>query len=277
MVRFVTEIRTSLVIPCYNEADGIAHLCRRLGVLVAELEADGPVEVLFIDDGSTDETVREIEAEAAGLPFRIVRHASNRGLGAAIKTAIFDARGEEIVTLDSDCTYDPSQVPELLKPLRDGADVVTGSPYHPQARLEGVVGWRLFMSRGLSTLYSLVTPCRLYTYTSCFRAYRAEMARRLEAPDDGFLAVSQLLIDAMHKDMAIVEVPTTLGRRQFGDSKIRVVSLTIAHLRELVRLAARRFLRNRSGRTSPHCSSTRNGVQDDQPPPTTQRCKPHRT
>lgn len=235
------RVLTSLVVPCFNEVEGIPQLCRRLRSLVPELEPAGAVEVLFVDDGSTDDTLQAIRTEAEQLPYRIVRHERNRGLGAALKTAFAHAEGEEIVTLDSDCTYDPDQVPALLAALRDGADVVTASPYHPRGRVAGVVLWRLLLSRSLSYVYWLLLPVRLYTYTSCFRAYRTSRVRELDAPDDGFLAVSQLLIDAILRGMRVVEVPATLTPRRFGQSKIRVVSVMMSHLREIGGLLRQRF------------------------------------
>ena len=74
------------------------------------------------------------------MPCRIVRHAENLGIGAALRTGFAESRGAELVTLDSDCTYDPARIPELLAPLRGGAEVVTASPYHPDGAVEGVPG-----------------------------------------------------------------------------------------------------------------------------------------
>jgi dolichol-phosphate mannosyltransferase len=244
----VSSVLTSLVVPCFNEEAGIEQLCRKLEELVARLEVDGPVEVVFVDDGSTDGTRAAIEAQARQLRFSIVSHDRNRGLGAALRTGFLHAAGEEVVTLDSDCTYDPAQVPELLAPLRDGADLVTASPYHPRGRVVGVSGWRLVLSRGLSWLYWAVLPVRLYTYTSCFRAYRASRLRDLDAPDDGFLAVTQLLVNAIERDMRVVEVPAVLTTRRFGQSKIRVVRVAWSHLGELVCLLRRRI----TGQKPPH-------------------------
>jgi dolichol-phosphate mannosyltransferase len=222
---------TTLLIPCYNEEAGIPQLCDRLRPLVQVLGGDGATEVLFVDDGSTDGTVEAINRGAIGLPFRIVSHDHNRGLGAALRTGFAASMGEEVVTLDSDCTYDPGQAVELLRTLRQGFDVVTGSPYHPVGEVVGVEGWRLFLSKGLSRVYWLILPQRLYTYTSCFRAYRRGILPTLVMKDDGFLGVTQILVSAILGGFKVSEVPARLTRRKFGQSKIKIVRVVISHIR----------------------------------------------
>jgi dolichol-phosphate mannosyltransferase len=229
-------MQTTFIIPCFNEAEGIPQLCRRLREIRPVLMEGGQIEFLFVDDGSTDGTADVIRREALDLPYRIVAHEQNRGLGAALRTGFAESRGQEIVTLDSDCTYDPLQAVDLLKLLRNGNEVVTGSPYHPQGRVVNIVRWRLMISRALSYLYWLVLPVHLYTYTSCFRAYRREILPNLEARDDGFLAVTQLLVSAILQGLVVAEMPATLTSRRFGRSKIRAVKVALSHLRYLLHI-----------------------------------------
>jgi dolichol-phosphate mannosyltransferase len=222
-------IKTTLVVPCFNESEGIPQLCTKLRDLLPHL-ADGSTEILFVDDGSTDGTAEVIRREAPDLPYRMLTHQQNRGLGAALRTGFANATGDEIVTMDSDCTYDPMQVVELLRILRTGKDVVTGSPYHPEGRVVNVVGWRLLLSKTLSYLYWLVVPVRIYTYTSCFRAYRRDALSYLEAESDGFLAVTQLLVSAILNGCTVAEMPAVLTSRKFGRSKIRTLQVAFSHL-----------------------------------------------
>ena len=229
-------MQTTFIIPCYNEAEGIPQLCTRLREILPALTQGGPSEFLFVDDGSADGTADAIRREAGDLPYRIVAHEKNRGLGAALRTGFAESRGREVVTMDSDCTYDPLQAVELLRMLRKGNDVVTGSPYHPEGKVVNVVRWRLLVSKMLSYLYWLVVPVHLYTYTSCFRAYNREVLNHLEAEDDGFLAVTQLLVSAILQGYLVVEMPATLTSRRFGRSKIRTVKVALAHLRYLFRV-----------------------------------------
>jgi len=227
----MTPVHTTLLIPCYNEVDGIPYLCARLREVVPQISSNGGVEVLFVDDGSTDGTAEAIRHEANGLSFRVIAHRSNRGLGAALRTGFGESQGSEVVTLDSDCTYDPLQALNLLTALRQGNDVVTGSPYHPRGEVIDVVPWRLFVSKTLSYIYWAVLPVRLFTYTSCFRAYRRDVLAHLDAGDDGFLGVTQLLVSAILRGYRVAEMPSKLTSRRFGRSKIRTFQVALSHLK----------------------------------------------
>ncbi len=229
-------MKTSLIIPCYNESDGIPQLAERLRSLLPSLSEEADPEIIFVDDGSVDDTAGTIRRHCEGMPYSIVSHDRNRGLGAALRTGFAASRGDEVVTLDSDCTYDPMHVPDLLARVRSGADVVTGSPYHPDGEVVNVVPWRLLVSKTLSRLYWIVLPARLYTYTSCFRAYRRDALTRLTSSSDDFLAVTELLVSAIFQRMNIAEVPERLTSRRFGVSKIRVLKVAILHVKFLFRV-----------------------------------------
>jgi dolichol-phosphate mannosyltransferase len=232
--------RTAIVVPCYNEADGIPQLAARLAPVLCRLGED--VEVIFVDDGSTDETARLINREAQGIPHRIIRHERNRGLGAALKTGFAHAEADEIVTIDSDCTYDPEEIIDLLGLLRHGYDIVTGSPYHPSGEVVGVPRWRLSLSRNLSYIYWLILPQRLYTYTSCFRAYRREVLPLLRAESQDFLCVTQLLVSGILRGARVVEFPTRLTQRRFGQSKMKILKVIVSHLRYIPGVILERIL-----------------------------------
>jgi dolichol-phosphate mannosyltransferase len=227
-------MRTSIVIPCYNEADGIPQLCLRLLPLVDWLQRRGETEIVFVDDGSTDLTGEVIRREAVALPYRVITHERNEGITAALRTGFQECLGREVVTLDSDCTYEPTIAKDMLEKLLEGFDIVTASPYHPSGEVVGVQGWRLFLSKSLSRIYWLVLPLRLYTYTSCFRAYRKEILRSLDFRSNGFLGVTEILVSAILKGYRIAEIPAVLTKRRFGQSKIRVVRVIISHIRYIL-------------------------------------------
>jgi dolichol-phosphate mannosyltransferase len=147
--------------------------------------------------------------------------------------------------MDSDCTYDPVEIGPLVAPLLAGWDFATGSPYHPRGRVLNVPGWRLVLSKGLSMLYWLVAPVKLWTYTSMFRAYRREALRTIEWRSDGFLSTSEILMEGAAAGLTIFELPTTLATRRFGASKIRLLRVMRDHLRYLLRLATDRSYRRR--------------------------------
>jgi dolichol-phosphate mannosyltransferase len=240
--------RVSIIIPCHNEEDGLASLRSRLEAALPPVAAAGgwEFEVLLFDNGSTDATLERMRSLFGDGPRYLIHHSPvNRGIGGALRDGLGLTRGEILVTMDSDCTYDPAEIGPLVAPLLQGWDIATGSPYHPRGHVLNVPAWRLFISRGLSMLYWLVAPVKLWTYTSMFRAYRREALRSIEWRSDGFLSTSEILMEGAAGGLTIFELPTTLSRRSFGASKIRLLQVMGDHLRYLRRLATNREYRRR--------------------------------
>lgn len=237
--------KLSFVIPCYNEREGIPKL---LVALEDTRRAIGPSydwELIFVDDGSKDGTHDLLEEACRNnSTLRVIRHPCNRGLGAALRTGFEHATGVLVATTDSDCTYDPRELREMLKLMEQGADVVVASPYHPQGSVRNVPAYRLVLSRNLSRLYRWATGSDLYTYTSLFRLYRAEVLRIVQFKSDGFLSMAEILVQALLKGYRIVEHPTQLTVREYGESKAAILRLVRHHIRFLwwlIRTGARKI------------------------------------
>jgi dolichol-phosphate mannosyltransferase len=231
----------SIVIPCFNESEGIELLRTKLTPVIKKLQETRSVELILVDDGSIDDTYLKLQ-QYFSQTAQIVRCDRNRGLSAAIQLGAAHATGSIICTADSDCTYDPAQLISLLKLMRDDIDIVTASPYHPQGLVVNVPGWRLFLSKGLSRLYWLVLPCKLYTYTSMFRAYRREVFETVRIQDPGFLGLVEIIVEAMFQGYNVAEYPAELRRRVFGQSKLRVARVVWNHLKYIKQLISRKSL-----------------------------------
>ena len=225
----------SIMIPCYNEVENVPKLQKEFFPVALGLAGTRSVEVVFVDDGSADGTYRAlVEAFGrdgeTGVSFRFEQHRVNRGLGAALRTGFAAARGDTIVTTDSDGTYKFSEIPALLSYLTSGVDIVTASPYHPAGMVAGVPAYRLLFSRGCSVIYRVLADWRVYTYTCLFRAYRREVIDNVAFESDGFLAGTELMVKAMLMGYRIAECPAVLYRREHGESKARIVRTVLAHL-----------------------------------------------
>jgi dolichol-phosphate mannosyltransferase len=226
----------SIIIPCYNEAESVASLHAGLLPVVANLAATrGPVEVIFVDDGSRDGTLEALKStfddgESQGVAFRYAQHAANRGLGAALRTGFAAAQGDLVVTTDSDNTYRLEEIPALLDCLTPAVDIVTASPYHPKGGVENVPGYRLVLSQGSSLMYRVLVNRHLHTYTALFRAYRREVVKSVDFEADGFLAGTELLVYAMQRGYVVAEYPTVLHARVAGVSKAKLMRTIRAHL-----------------------------------------------
>ena len=232
----------SVVIPCYNEVSSLAYLSNTLRSVRSALEEGHRIEFIFVDDRSTDDTWNELR-RVFGLweDCRFVLHETNRGVAGAIMTGVGASRNEVVASIDCDCSYDPHLLREMVPLLGPDVDLVTASPYHPQGEVRNVPEWRLFLSRTLSRLYPLVLHHRLATYTSCFRVYRRSRVIDLPIRETGFLGVAELLGRIDLAGGRIVEFPTTLEVRVFGQSKMKILRTIAGHILLIARFVGVRL------------------------------------
>ncbi|MEZ4638890.1 MAG: glycosyltransferase family 2 protein [Caldilineaceae bacterium] len=225
----------SIVIPCYNEVDNVDKIEAELFPVLAQMARTRSIEVVFVDDGSKDGTYdafsKAFGAQRDGVTIRFERHQVNRGLGAAIRTGLNAARGDIIVTADSDGTYKFDTIPALLARLTDGVDIVTASPYHPDGEVVGVPAYRLVLSQGSSFIYRILLDWRIHCYTALFRAYRRQVVEQVTFESNGFLGGTELLIKAIIQGFKVAEYPTKLHSRVFGASKAKIARTIAAHLK----------------------------------------------
>ncbi len=230
----------SIVVPCYNEVDNVGKIQEELLPVAAELAKNQEVELILVDDGSIDGTGPALRATFGhghwnGVAIKVEHHPVNQGLGAAIRTGLTAASGQVIVTTDSDGTYQFTEIPALLALLTPEIDIVTASPYHPSGNVDGVPAYRLALSRGSSTMYRLLTSRQVHTYTALFRAYRRHVIENVPFESNGFLAGTELLVNAMRMGFQVAEYPTVLRSRVLGVSKAKLARTIQAHLNFQVR------------------------------------------
>jgi glycosyltransferase involved in cell wall biosynthesis len=210
----VAEPRRIAIVPARNEEGAI-------GGVVAEIRSFDPLlDVVVVDDGSTDRTAALAAAEGAA----VVRLPYNLGIGGAVQTGFKYAleHGYDVaVRLDGDGQHDPQQIPQLLAPLERGdADVVVGSRFAggnadyrpPFARRAGI--------RWFAKLVSLLTRQKLTDTTSGFQAVNARAIRLFAAdyPHD-YPEVEAVVMVVRHK-LRILEVPASMRGRETGASSI---------------------------------------------------------
>jgi dolichol-phosphate mannosyltransferase len=222
----------AVIVPCYNEAEGIGNLQAGLRRLRAALEGQSRLELLLVDDGSSDDTLALLHEHFGGQSdITILHHPANRGIAAAIATGLAHARADVAASLDADCTYDPLQIVQMARLLTDGVDLVVASPYHPQGNVIGVPRWRLGLSQAASRIYRCLLRNKLHTYTSCVRVYRRSAVEELPLRHGGFAGVVELVCRLDHRGGTIVEYPAVLTVRMTGQSKMRIARTIAAHLK----------------------------------------------
>jgi glycosyltransferase involved in cell wall biosynthesis len=238
----------SVIVPLFNEEEGIEALARDLDRMRSSIEALGHrVEILFVDDGSTDGTSWQISLLYRGRQdARVVAHKRNRGFGAALRTGIAEARGAVMVCTDGDGPYPPEDAAFLVEAVQgpEDADAATVSPWGSGGRAEGVSLLRRTLSRGVSLLYRVALRGRgagLTCFTASFRAYKGDVVRGVEFESDDFVANAEILVRLLRQGRRVIEIPSRLRDRSGGSSKMRILRTIRRHLGLLARTALGRL------------------------------------
>ena len=213
--------------PAYNEEGVIGNLIKKTLPLVDS--------VVVCDDGSTDLTSKE--AKDAGA--FVIRHSSNKGKGAALKSLFDFARhsnADIIVTIDGDGQFLPEEIPKLTKDIEDGkSDIVIGYRFETE---KDMPSYRKFGNKVLDELSKQAANLNLRDTQSGFRAYSKHAIKKIYFKNDGFAADSEILIDASEKNLSISEHNVTVlyntGNRTSTKNPIRHGSGVFISLLELV-------------------------------------------
>ena len=225
--------RLSLVLPAYNEGQRVAWTIEAMReTLASELDPED-VEILVVDDGSTDETADL--AESAGA--RVLRQPDNRGKGAAVRAGVLAAAGRTVVFTDADMAYSPSLVLQVLHEVEDGWDMVVGSRRHEhatalvQARRLRELGGRL-----VNRLTYLVLLGQFRDTQCGIKGFRSDIGKVLFARTrlDGFAFDVELFLIAEQDQLSLQEVPVSVENR--AGSSVRLVADSMTLLADLFRI-----------------------------------------
>ena len=221
----------TVVIPMFNEAENVERTAQ---AVAAALEPSGlNWELLFVDDGSIDETARVAEQLSWRTPrLSVISYFPNQGRGKALRTGFEKAKGRIIATIDSDLSYDPKFILDLVKILSEKPDVgvAIGSPYMKGGRAEGVSHSRLWVSRLGNLLLGAAFSGNLHTLTGILRAYRREVLEAIELESNGKELYLEILSKVFALGYTVAEVPAVLRARQKGRSKFKLKKTAISHL-----------------------------------------------
>jgi glycosyltransferase involved in cell wall biosynthesis len=209
----------TIVIPAYNEEDGIAEIVQRVLNVKGEIVKTGieQLELIVVDDGSKDRTAQIV----AGIPgATIIKHPVNKGYGAALKTGFSHARGDLIGFLDADGTYPPEYFPTLIRKIQEGNDLVIGS------RMAGAES-EMPLSRRIGNFFfagmiSLLGRQRITDSASGMRVFKRQVLEKVYPLPDGLNLTPIMSTRALHEDVKMAEVPIPYSER-VGRSKLSVV------------------------------------------------------
>ncbi|HYN21886.1 MAG TPA: glycosyltransferase family 2 protein [Thermoanaerobaculia bacterium] len=221
-------MRISAVVPLYNERENLRLLDEELRAALTELE--GPAEIVYVDDGSTDGSFGVLEAlagEQAGslVATRIIRLRRNFGQTAALAAGFAHSGGEVVVALDADLQNNPADIPRLLAAMANGLDVVSGWRRHRRdAKLS-----RVLPSRIANWLIGLATGVHLHDYGCTLKAYRRSMLNEIHLYGEmhRFIPVYLARIGARVGELEVDHRPRRAGRSKYGSQRIAKVLLDL--------------------------------------------------
>lgn len=206
-----------VTIPALNERITIAQVVK---AVPRNLPGVRRVEVLVIDDGSTDDTA----AEAAAAGATVISHAMTRGVGAAFHTAltyVMERRGDLLVSIDGDGQFNPADIPALVEPVTSGrADFSTASRFKDPALLPRMPAVKLWGNRMMSRLVSRLTGGRFFDVSCGMRCYNRKAMLNLNLMG-AFTYTQEVFLNLAFKRLRIEEVPIRVrGQREFGESRV---------------------------------------------------------
>jgi dolichol-phosphate hexosyltransferase len=200
-------VKLSILMPVYNEARTVQAVVKR----VLDVEFPCPVEVVIVDDASTDGTA-EILAHLDDQRLVKLRHRANRGKGAAIATAVAAASGEFLVPLDADLEYLPEEIPQLLEPvLRGEAEVVYGS--RGFGSHSSYSFWYVMGNKAVTTVANVLFNAYIADLETCFKLMPAELLRSLRIRSAGFGMEAEITGKLLARGVRPFEVPITYRAR----------------------------------------------------------------
>ncbi len=208
--------KLSVIVPAYNEEATILTVLER----VNEQQIDGvEIEVVVIDDGSTDETGALLEANS-GLYAELIRLPSNRGKGEAVKAGLERASGDYVLFQDADLEYDPADYAKLLAPvLRFGADMVIGSRVLAPAYTRVHYFWHKRANQFLTLLFNVLHNTTFTDVYSCYLLYRRELVDPRALRSMGWAQHAEILGRVVSRGAAFFEVPVSYNGRTYREGK----------------------------------------------------------
>jgi glycosyltransferase involved in cell wall biosynthesis len=205
----------SVIVPVFNERNTVAEIVRRMRAVT--LPADLSLEVVVVDDGSSDGTDKVLGA-LEDSTVRVITHRSNSGKGAAIRTGLESVRGDLVLVQDADLEYDPDDWPRLLDPILKGkAQVVYGSRFTGERK-------NMFPSHWLGNRLLTLTTNVLYRSTlsdmeTCYKLFDRRVLSGITIQSERFDFEPEITAKVLRRGYRIYEVPISYAGREISEGK----------------------------------------------------------
>lgn len=205
----------SVVMPVYNEGTTLAEVVGKV------LAVPCLLEVIVVDDCSTDETPQVAQALAAqDARVRVARHEKNAGKTAALRTGFALTRGEIVIVQDADLEYDPAEIHAVIQPILEGhADAVFGSRFLVRRAARVLYFYHFLANKLLTFLSNALTNLNMTDVETGYKAFRGEIIRNMVITSNGFGFEIEVVAKVAKLKCAIYEVPISYYGRTYAEGK----------------------------------------------------------
>jgi glycosyltransferase involved in cell wall biosynthesis len=208
-------MKVSILIPVYNEKSTIETVIHR--ALSANLGAEK--ELIVVDDASIDGTRDVLKPFMGRTDIHVFFHETNRGKGAAIRTALQYATGDIFLIQDADLEYDPADYPRLLEQIINGnADVVYGNRFHGETH-RVLYFWHAVGNRLLTLISNMITNLNLSDMEVGYKVFRADILRAIRLQSDRFVFEPEVTAKISRLSCRVYEVPISYHGRTYAEGK----------------------------------------------------------
>jgi len=208
-------MKLTVVVPCFNELGTITQ--------VVEAIKRSPIqnlEIIVVDDCSTDGTREILQSVVASQVDQIIYHKKNRGKGAALRSGFAAATGDIVIVQDADLEYDPQEFPRVIAPIVDGkADVVYGSRFFGGFPHRVVYYWHMLGNQFLTTLSNMLTNINLTDMETCYKAFRREVLQSVRIEENRFGFEPEITAKVAKMGCRIYEVGISYYGRTYKEGK----------------------------------------------------------
>lgn len=214
----MTSTTLTLIIPCYNEERTLERCIRRVQAIADETLA---LELIIVDDCSQDNSVAVAEklvAEHGNI--KLLRHQTNQGKGAALRTGFAQATGDFVGVQDADLEYDPQDLRRLIIPLVENrADVVFGSRYLYAGERRVLYFWHSQMNRILTFLSNMFSDLGLTDMETCYKLFRREIIQSIAIEENRFGFEPEIVAKVGEMRCRVYEAPIAYQGRTYAEGK----------------------------------------------------------
>ena len=208
-------MKISVIIPCFNEHKTINTILDKLKNL-----SNFNKEIIIVDDFSNDGTKEILQKIENSDEIKTIFNEKNFGKGYCIKKGIVEASGDIIIIQDADLEYDPTDIPKLINPIKNGdADVVYGSRFTGSDEKRVLFYWHSLGNKFLTTLSNMFSNLNLTDMECCYKAFKKEIIKEINLKENRFGFEPEVTAKISKKDIKIFEVGIKYFGRKYSEGK----------------------------------------------------------